>query len=1211
MNKTIKTSYLLIILSIFLLSLFLILNNINNQKIDSLTKYIEPTNQLAAVSSTIENGLIGWWKLDEGSGTSAGDSSGSGNNGNLLNGAIWTQGKIGGGVSFDGVDDMVSLPNNFSQYLQPTVDTPSASMPSFSLSIWVNRIATVNPLNIIFGKRGANSGILEGTFYLWSAAGQRDLSYSSPSNTWYMATMSYDNQTQIASCYVNGVLVGTLNMVGQSFKANLGTIGIGKSSDKNQWPFKGIVDDARIYNRALSSSEIQELYTYTGSVTPPPVTPPPVTPTPQASDTTAPSIPSNLSSSNISQTSFTLNWNASTDSVGVTGYKIYQNGNQISTSNTNSYSVSGLTAGTSYTYTVSSYDAVGNTSSQSSSLNVTTLQNVVVTPPPVTPPPPSTPPSPSSSFIPPAYNPPTTSGTYSLVPGPYTVENLGSVMSVNSIDRPSYFKIGNDVHLILFYLADYGVNPFQILDVNLTKGTSVLKNGASLGRIGPRSTVLYNNGNVYISSGVDGKGYFSEYNPTTGSVRQIALTTGNSPGQWVDIGDDGWIYIGGFPNAFVDRYNPNTNTYERLGNIDVANTGADYAYSLGADSRYVYIGLGKAPWSLSVYDTVTKNTVSYWGNEGDTLGYVRKDSAGKWYYARRNSSSIMSWYEFENGVPKLTSYTGNNPRAGLSLEGPYRGGVYDGLSFGYMLGYETNLDEANPDSSNNSAIIKYKKIGDSTWQSVTVNNFRLAPIGVSRLYPWNSEYMLGFSSFYGPVYLWNINTNQTKLLGYPQSNLYNAIFNQNTAYFSGYDAITLKYNSTRPWTLTPSTSNKFDTSINPYQVKPTIATHNYYTVFGNDGYVYMGVHHDRPDSQGNLGGELGWHNPSTNLGGSIRAPFINYDISDLKTALGGSKIIYVSNKDKIFVIDSSTKSIEKTFTPLPGINMDKVVEVEPGIIFGVTGNNIFKMDISTGNVIYNKVLTDKAFQESIGPVHRRLTLGPDGYIWMFRWMRDQVLTNKSSIYRINPVDGSYTIVLADTFSKYGENNIVFSGTDMYLYGGPILRRIKNILVKTSDTTPSTPTAPVVTTPLDSDSDGIANISDKCPNTPRGVRVNNYGCAIPLTTKFTITNNIDNADLNSITSFNIGNSLGRIMYNIPVSLIKTTGDRLDIDSHLSISKGYVSLDSTKVPELNKGATVTLYNITATNPKIMKDGVLCTTCTIVSYTNGTLVFTVPSF
>ena len=56
------------------------------------------------------HGLVGYWKFDEGSGTTASDSSGYGNTGTLSTGASapgWTTGKVGGALSFDGVDDYV------------------------------------------------------------------------------------------------------------------------------------------------------------------------------------------------------------------------------------------------------------------------------------------------------------------------------------------------------------------------------------------------------------------------------------------------------------------------------------------------------------------------------------------------------------------------------------------------------------------------------------------------------------------------------------------------------------------------------------------------------------------------------------------------------------------------------------------------------------------------------------------------------------------------------------------------------------------------------------------------------------------------------------------------------------------------------------------------------------------------------------------------
>ena len=81
------------------------------------------------VSDALLNGLVGWWKFDEGSGTVAYDSSGNGNNGNLTNGPTWTTGKIGGALSFDGENDYVDVPSiqsvngggvTFAVWIKPT-----------------------------------------------------------------------------------------------------------------------------------------------------------------------------------------------------------------------------------------------------------------------------------------------------------------------------------------------------------------------------------------------------------------------------------------------------------------------------------------------------------------------------------------------------------------------------------------------------------------------------------------------------------------------------------------------------------------------------------------------------------------------------------------------------------------------------------------------------------------------------------------------------------------------------------------------------------------------------------------------------------------------------------------------------------------------------------------------------------------------------------
>jgi bacillolysin len=88
-------------------------------------------------------------------------------------------------------------------------------------------------------------------------------------------------------------------------------------------------------------------------------------------DTQAPSTPTNLTASNTTQTSTNLSWNASSDNVGVTGYRVYIDGNLDGTTASTSYAVSGLSAGTTYLMEVSAIDAAGNESGRAAT-NVTT-----------------------------------------------------------------------------------------------------------------------------------------------------------------------------------------------------------------------------------------------------------------------------------------------------------------------------------------------------------------------------------------------------------------------------------------------------------------------------------------------------------------------------------------------------------------------------------------------------------------------------------------------------------------------------------------------------------------------------------------------------------------------------------------------------------------------------------------------------------------------
>ncbi len=118
----------------------------------------------------------------------------------------------------------------------------------------------------------------------------------------------------------------------------------------------GVIDDFRIYSRALSATEVQQLY-WLGA-------------TP---DTQPPSVPTNLTATAVSASQVNLGWTASVDNVGVAGYQVLRNGAQAGTSVGTAYADTNLAAATTYNYAVAAFDAAGNTSAPTALTLATTL----------------------------------------------------------------------------------------------------------------------------------------------------------------------------------------------------------------------------------------------------------------------------------------------------------------------------------------------------------------------------------------------------------------------------------------------------------------------------------------------------------------------------------------------------------------------------------------------------------------------------------------------------------------------------------------------------------------------------------------------------------------------------------------------------------------------------------------------------------------------
>jgi chitodextrinase len=291
-----------------------------------------------ATTPAATSGLVAAYAFDEGSGTTVADASGNGNTGTVAN-ATWVAGKYGQALSFNGTSSRVTVPNSASLQL-------SAGL---TLEAWVNPATTTAAWRDVIYK-GNDNYYLEGTSDHSGApagGGTFGTSYGTATlavNTWSYLAVSYDKTT--VRMYINGIQVGSLAATA-AIASSTNPLSIGSDSIWGQY-FSGLIDNVRVYNTALTASQIQTDMTT-------PVAPP-------APDTTPPSAPTGLAVSGVGPTSMTLSWNASSDNVGVTGYQLYLGGSEIGTSLTTSYLFTGLTCGTSYTLGVAAVDGAGNVS---------------------------------------------------------------------------------------------------------------------------------------------------------------------------------------------------------------------------------------------------------------------------------------------------------------------------------------------------------------------------------------------------------------------------------------------------------------------------------------------------------------------------------------------------------------------------------------------------------------------------------------------------------------------------------------------------------------------------------------------------------------------------------------------------------------------------------------------------------------------------------
>jgi hypothetical protein len=229
----------------------------------SVALWHESQNAQAAVLNP-HPGLVGWWRFDEGSGTVASDSSGYGNVGTIY-GATWVTGEYGTALSFDGASNYVSIPHN---------SVLNFGTGSFTVEAWIKTTDTFSGEHIILRKdlesqspRRLYSMLYLGTGYVKFQVYDSSVTPSEASivssiqvndGNWHHVVGVKDGSNYYI--YVDGIQRGSYTETTPHNGNNTGTIKLGRYTEVQGAYFNGAIDEAQIYNRALSAAEAQESF---------------------------------------------------------------------------------------------------------------------------------------------------------------------------------------------------------------------------------------------------------------------------------------------------------------------------------------------------------------------------------------------------------------------------------------------------------------------------------------------------------------------------------------------------------------------------------------------------------------------------------------------------------------------------------------------------------------------------------------------------------------------------------------------------------------------------------------------------------------------------------------------------------------------------------------------------------------------------------------
>jgi hypothetical protein len=591
----------------------------------------------------------------------------------------------------------------------------------------------------------------------------------------------------------------------------------------------------------------------------------------------------------------------------------------------------------------------------------------------------------------------------------------------------------------MHFLAPFDApDGWHMLHANLSDVTATMITGQGVGEghycYDPKRNVMH------MTNWYD-NGYWSMYNLATNKVTLLLGPT--YPINNIIVGTDGMIWASYYGNnPSVMSYDPNTGVLNANWSSAIANSQG--IISLGADANYVYCGCravsDASGYFLAIINRSTKAVTIFNYNQGDQKATVAPGADGKYYYYRRTSSGAESFYAISSGQPVKIS---GDP--GMTEFPKFNCAADDAVShqtWENQYGWEVNSDLYVPlQGTQEYSQLKFRHpVGSGAWTTAS------APYTG----PWGANpdaAVVGLSptqvvSAYTYLVLYDYVNHSKKVMGQTNMAVYNLMRYDATGevYINGYSRMTMRYDPTKPYTLTASNVTPYKPNDpnrpNPYMISTVDSGHHHFASdYDANGLVWIASNYTRTGADY---GVLLWYNPVDGTSGTVAGlqNILNPGAIKMRALVATNQRtkICVSGEDsKIYVIDAKTKTLDHTITLAPNL-FDAMIEVADDQLLVVqasvddsSGNvsRVTKLFVSTGDIIFDHTIGVAGwafgFQSSNSEdrYNWRLIKGLDNFGWMF--VGDH-------LYRIDPSSGVFSKV-----SDTAHGSMVFNGADLMLY----------------------------------------------------------------------------------------------------------------------------------------------------------------------------------